>query len=46
MMIEVKDIAPGFDLPMQTGEKVKLESLLERHSALVLVFYLLDFSGE
>jgi len=44
-MIEVGDKAPDFKLRDLEGNLVHLSSFLDNNKAVVLAFYLLDFSG-
>jgi len=44
-MIEVGDEAPDFKLRDLEGNHVHLSSFLDKNKAVVLAFYLLDFSG-
>ncbi|MCA1839042.1 MAG: hypothetical protein ABR507_12260 [Actinomycetota bacterium] len=44
-MVKVGDEAPRSEVVSMSGERVDVLSSLAHHKALVLVFYLLDFSG-
>jgi peroxiredoxin len=44
-VLQVGDRAPDFKLPATGGQELSLEDALAKHRALVLVFYVLDFTG-
>lgn len=44
-MLQVGDKAPDFKLPTTGGQELSLGEALEKHRALVLLFYVLDFTG-
>ena len=44
-MLQVGDRAPEFKLPTTGNVELTLESALEKHKALVFLFYVLDFTG-
>ena len=44
-MLQVGDKAPDFKLPTTSGQELTLETALEKHKALVFLFYVLDFTG-
>jgi peroxiredoxin len=44
-MLEVGAKAPDFKLPTTGGQEVSLEEALQKFKALVLLFYVLDFTG-
>jgi peroxiredoxin len=44
-MLHVGDKAPGFKLPVTSGNELTLAEDLEKHKALVFLFYVLDFTG-
>lgn len=44
-MLEVGNKAPDFKLPTTSGQELTLEGALEKHKALVFLFYVLDFTG-
>lgn len=43
-MLEVGDVAPDFELPGSGGEKIHLADVLTKHKAVVVAFYVLDFT--
>ena len=44
-MLQVGDKAPEFKLPTTSGQELTLAVALEKHKALVFLFYVLDFTG-
>ena len=44
-MLQVGDKAPDFKLPVTSGDDLTLASALEKWRALILLFYVLDFTG-
>jgi peroxiredoxin len=44
-MLAVGDKAPEFKLPTTGGHELTLAEALEKHKALVFLFYVLDFTG-
>ena len=44
-MLQVGDKAPDFKLPTTAGQELSLEEALQKHKALVFLFYVLDFTG-
>lgn len=44
-MLQVGDKAPEFKLPTTGGNELTLAGALEKHKALVFLFYVLDFTG-
>lgn len=44
-MLQVGDRAPDFQLPTTGGQELTLAGALEKYRALVLLFYVLDFTG-
>lgn len=44
-MLQVGDKAPDFKLPTTGGQELSLAEALEKHRALVFLFYVLDFTG-
>ena len=44
-MLQVGDKAPDFQLPTTSGQELTLATALEKHKALVFLFYVLDFTG-
>ncbi|HYM97450.1 MAG TPA: redoxin domain-containing protein [Candidatus Sulfotelmatobacter sp.] len=44
-MLQVGDRAPDFKLPTTGGQELTLAEALEKHRALVFLFYVLDFTG-
>ena len=44
-MLAVGDKAPEFKLPTTGGHELSLAEALEKHKALVFLFYVLDFTG-
>jgi peroxiredoxin len=44
-MLQVGDKAPDFKLPTTGGQELSLADALEKFRALVLLFYVLDFTG-
>lgn len=44
-MLAVGDRAPDFKLPTTGGHDLTLAEALEKHKALVFLFYVLDFTG-
>ena len=44
-MLQVGDKAPEFKLPTTGGSELTLTDALQKHKALVFLFYVLDFTG-
>jgi peroxiredoxin len=44
-VLGVGDKAPDFKLPTTTNQELTLAGALEKHRALVFLFYVLDFTG-
>ena len=44
-MLQVGEKAPDFKLPTTGGQELTLAEALEKHRALVFLFYVLDFTG-
>jgi peroxiredoxin len=44
-VLQVGEKAPDFKLPTTSGQDLTLASALEKHKALVFLFYVLDFTG-
>ncbi len=44
-VLQVGDKAPDFKLPTTSGEELTLEAALQKHRALIFLFYVLDFTG-
>ncbi len=44
-VLQVGDKAPDFKLPTTGGNELTLAGALEKHKALVFLFYVLDFTG-
>ena len=44
-MLQVGDRAPEFKLPTSSGPELTLKDALEKHKAVVFLFYVLDFTG-
>lgn len=44
-MLQIGDKAPDFKLPTTGGQELSLAEALEKHRALVFLFYVLDFTG-
>jgi peroxiredoxin len=44
-MLAVGDKAPDFKLPTTGGHELTLAEALDKHKALVFLFYVLDFTG-
>lgn len=44
-MLQVGEKAPDFKLPTTGGQEISLGEALEKFRALVLLFYVLDFTG-
>lgn len=44
-MLQVGDKAPDFKLPTTGGTELTLAEALEKHRALIFLFYVLDFTG-
>jgi AhpC/TSA family len=44
-VLQVGDKAPEFKLPTTSGQELTLADALEKHQALVFLFYVLDFTG-
>ena len=44
-MLQVGDNAPDFKLPTTGGQELTLPEALQKHRALVFLFYVLDFTG-
>jgi peroxiredoxin len=44
-VLQVGDKAPEFKLPTTGGSELTLADALQKHKALVFLFYVLDFTG-
>lgn len=44
-MLQIGDKAPDFKLPTTGGQELSLAEALEKHRALIFLFYVLDFTG-
>jgi peroxiredoxin len=44
-VLQVGDKAPEFKLPTTGGQELTLADALQKHRALVFLFYVLDFTG-
>jgi peroxiredoxin len=44
-VLQVGDKAPDFKLPTTGGHEMSLGEALQKHRALILLFYVLDFTG-
>lgn len=44
-MLQVGEKAPDFKLPTTAGQELSLEEALQKFKSLVLLFYVLDFTG-
>jgi len=44
-VLQVGDKAPDFKLPTTGGQELTLADALEKYRAMVLLFYVLDFTG-
>ncbi len=44
-MLQVGERAAEFKLPTTSGQELTLADALEKHKALVFLFYVLDFTG-
>jgi peroxiredoxin len=44
-VLQVGEKAPDFKLPTMGGQELTLADALEKHRALVFLFYVLDFTG-
>jgi peroxiredoxin len=44
-VLKVGDKAPEFKLPASGGSELTLAEALQKHKALVFLFYVLDFTG-
>jgi len=44
-VLQVGDKAPDFKLPTTGGQELTLPDALEKFRALILLFYVLDFTG-
>ena len=44
-MLQVGEKAPDFKLPTTGGQEISLVEALQKFRALVLLFYVLDFTG-
>jgi peroxiredoxin len=44
-VLQVGERAPDFKLPITSGQELTLSEALEKHRALVFLFYVLDFTG-
>jgi len=45
LVLQVGDKAPEFKLPTTGGSELTLADALQKHKALVFLFYVLDFTG-
>ena len=44
-MLQVGEKAPEFKLPTTGGQELTLAEALQKHKALIFLFYVLDFTG-
>jgi peroxiredoxin len=44
-VLQVGDQAPEFKLPTTEGHELTLAEALQKHRALIFLFYVLDFTG-
>ena len=44
-MLQAGDKAPDFKLPTTSGQELTLGEALDKNRALILLFYVLDFTG-
>ncbi|TMC97672.1 MAG: redoxin domain-containing protein [Chloroflexi bacterium] len=44
-MLQVGEKAPEFKLPTTGGQELTLADALQKHKALIFLFYVLDFTG-
>ena len=44
-MLQAGDRAPDFKLPATSGQELTLAEALDKHGAVVFLFYVLDFTG-
>jgi peroxiredoxin len=44
-VLQIGDRAPEFKLPTTGGTELTLAEALQKHRAVVLLFYVLDFTG-
>jgi peroxiredoxin len=44
-VLQAGDKAPDFTLPTTGGHELTLSEALEKHRALIFLFYVLDFTG-
>jgi peroxiredoxin len=44
-VLQVGDKAPEFKLPTTAGSELTLAEALQKHRALIFLFYVLDFTG-
>jgi peroxiredoxin len=44
-VLQAGDKAPDFKLPITSGQEISLGDALEKHRALIFLFYVLDFTG-
>lgn len=44
-MLQIGEKAPDFKLPTTGGQELSLAEALEKHRALIFLFYVLDFTG-
>jgi peroxiredoxin len=44
-VLQVGDKAPEFKLPTSSGQELTLAGALDKHKALIFLFYVLDFTG-
>jgi peroxiredoxin len=44
-VLQAGDKAPDFKLPITSGQEITLSEALEKHRALIFLFYVLDFTG-
>jgi peroxiredoxin len=44
-LLQVGDRAPDFKLPTTAGQELTLDDALQKHHAVIFLFYVLDFTG-